>query len=62
MSILIGSESRVIVQGITGNVGSFHTLRCINYALGKQCYVAGVHPKKGGNVFHDLPIFSKATS
>ena len=58
MSILIGSESRIIVQGITGNVGSFHTLRCLDYAMGRRCYVAGVNPKKGGQFFNGIPIYS----
>ena len=37
MSILINKNSRVIVQGLTGKTGAFHTEMCQKYALGKQC-------------------------
>ncbi|MFL2656018.1 MAG: succinate--CoA ligase subunit alpha [Burkholderiaceae bacterium] len=57
MSIIIGEQTRVITQGITGKVGSFHTKRCLEYALGRKCFVGGVHPKKGGGVFEGIPIF-----
>ena len=57
MSIIIGNKTRVLTQGITGKVGSFHTRRCINYALGRNCFVGGVHPKKGGEIFDGIPIF-----
>tara|TARA_A100001011_G_C14299327_1_gene840009 strand:+ start:812 stop:1693 length:882 start_codon:yes stop_codon:yes gene_type:complete len=58
MSILIGKETRVLTQGITGKVGRFHTKRCLDYALGRQCFVAGVNPTKGGETFEGIPIFS----
>ena len=48
MSILINKDSRVVTQGITGKTGMFHTRHSIEYANGKNCYVAGVTPKKGG--------------
>ena len=48
MSILINKDSRVVTQGITGKTGMFHTHHSIEYANGKQCYVAGVTPKKAG--------------
>ena len=57
MSIIIGNKTRVLTQGITGKVGSFHTRRCIDYALGRNCFVGGVHPKKGGEIFDGIPIF-----
>ncbi len=57
MSIIIGDKTRVLTQGITGKVGSFHTRRCIDYALGRNCFVGGVHPKKGGEIFDGIPIF-----
>ena len=50
MSILINKDSRVVTQGITGKTGMFHTHHSIEYANGKNCYVAGVTPKKGGQV------------
>ena len=50
MSILINKDSRVVTQGITGKTGMFHTRHSIEYANGKNCYVAGVTPKKGGQV------------
>jgi len=58
MSILINKNSRVIVQGITGKTGAFHTEMSQAYAFGKQCYVGGVTPKKGGTTFLDMPVFN----
>ena len=46
MSILINKNTRVITQGITGKTGQFHTKMGKEYANGKNCYVAGVNPKK----------------
>jgi len=57
MSILINKQSRVITQGITGKTGQFHTRNCLNYAEGKDCFVAGVTPGKGGQDFEGIPIF-----
>ena len=57
MSILIDKNSRVITQGITGKTGQFHTRMGIQYANGKNCYVAGVTPKKGGQTFEGVPIY-----
>ncbi len=58
MSILINKNSRVIVQGLTGKTGAFHTEMSQAYAFGKQCYVGGVTPKKGGTTFLDIPVFN----
>jgi succinyl-CoA synthetase alpha subunit len=58
MSILINRTTRVITQGITGKTGQFHTRMCRDYANGKQCYVAGVNPKKAGADFEGIPIFA----
>ena len=58
MSIIIDKYTRVITQGITGKVGSFHTIKCMQYAYGMDCFVGGVHPKKGGSNFNGIPIFS----
>jgi succinyl-CoA synthetase alpha subunit len=58
MSILINKNTKVITQGITGKTGQFHTEKCIEYANGKNCYVAGVNPKKAGESVLDVPIFA----
>lgn len=60
MSILINKNSRVIVQGLTGKTGAFHTEMSMNYAFGKECYVGGVNPKKAGTEFLGLPVFATA--
>ncbi len=58
MSILINKDTRVITQGITGKTGQFHTRMCRDYANGKNCYVAGVTPGKGGQDFEGIPIYN----
>lgn len=57
MSILLDKKSRVVVQGITGSEGSFHTKQMIEYGT---TVVAGVTPGKGGQTFEDtkIPIFN----
>ncbi|GAB4367870.1 MAG: succinate--CoA ligase subunit alpha [Calditrichia bacterium] len=56
MSIIVDKTSRVVVQGITGKEGSFHTEQMMEY--GTQI-VAGVTPGKGGQKFQDtVPIFN----
>ena len=57
MSILINKNTRVITQGITGKTGQFHTHWCREYANGKECFVAGVNPKKAGENFEGVPIY-----
>jgi succinyl-CoA synthetase alpha subunit len=57
MSILINKNSRVMTQGITGKTGQFHTRMGKEYANGRNCYVAGVTPKKGGQSYEGIPIF-----
>jgi succinyl-CoA synthetase alpha subunit len=54
MSILVGSDTRLCVSGITGREGSFHSLR--NRAYGTQV-VAGVTPGKGGQDVEGIPVF-----
>ena len=55
MSILVGSESKLLVQGITGREGSFHAIRCREYGTN---LVAGVTPGRGGQMFDgDVPVF-----
>ena len=61
MSILIDNNTKIIVQGLTGNTGSFHTEQALAYH-GTQM-VAGTHPKKGGTDWEGangekLPIFT----
>ena len=57
MSILINKNTRVITQGITGKTGQFHTEKCQAYANGRNCFVAGVNPKKAGESIFDIPIY-----
>ncbi|MGH8622243.1 MAG: CoA-binding protein, partial [Burkholderiales bacterium] len=57
MSILINKSTRVMTQGITGKTGQFHTKMGKEYANGRNSYVAGVTPKKGGQSFEGIPIF-----
>ena len=54
MSILIGKETRVICQGVTGSQGTFHTEQAIAYGTKM---VGGVTPGKGGSKHLDLPVF-----
>src|SRR6201747_388540 len=61
MSIYINKDTLVITQGITGKTGQFHTRGCRDYANGKNCFVAGVNPKKAGEDFEGIPIFANVT-
>jgi succinyl-CoA synthetase alpha subunit len=54
MSVLVGAATRLVVQGITGNEGTFHTRR--NAAYGTRV-VAGVTPGKGGQQLDGIPVF-----
>jgi succinyl-CoA synthetase alpha subunit len=58
MSILINKNTKVITQGITGKTGQFHTRACRDYANGRNCFVAGVNPKKAGEDFEGIPIYA----
>ena len=58
MSILIDRNTRVVTQGITGKTGQFHTRGCRDYAFGRECFVAGVNPKKAGEDFEGIPIYA----
>jgi succinyl-CoA synthetase alpha subunit len=60
MSILIGKDTKVMTQGITGKTGAFHTRLCRDYANGHAAYVAGVNPNKAGESFEGIPIFASA--
>jgi succinyl-CoA synthetase alpha subunit len=55
MSILVGKNTRLVVQGITGREGAFHTLQMKEYGTN---VVGGVTPGKGGEWVHDnIPVF-----
>jgi succinyl-CoA synthetase alpha subunit len=58
MSILVNKNTKVITQGITGKTGQFHTRACRDYANGRNCFVAGVNPKKAGEDFEGIPIYA----
>ena len=58
MSIYINKHTKAITQGITGKTGQFHTEKCQEYANGKNCFVAGVNPKKAGESIFNIPIFA----
>ena len=55
MSILVDENSRVLIQGITGNEGAFHTRQMVEYGTN---VVAGVTPGKGGQTFEGIPVFN----
>jgi succinyl-CoA synthetase alpha subunit len=57
MSILVNKHTKVITQGITGKAGQINTRMCRDYANGKNCFVAGVHPHKAGQDFEGIPIY-----
>ncbi len=54
MAILVGKETRLLVQGITGSEGSFHTKRMLAYGT---AVVAGVTPGKGGQELEGVPVY-----
>ena len=54
MSVLVGTDTRVVVQGITGTEGTFHTLRNVAYGTN---VVGGVTPGKGGREVEGIPVF-----
>ncbi len=55
MSILVDTNTRLVVQGITGKEGMFHTQKCIEYGTK---VVAGVTPGKGGMKVENVPVFN----
>ncbi len=58
MSILINQETGLMVQGITGGEGSFHTRQMLEYGTR---VVAGITPGKGGQDFEGVPVFDTAS-
>ena len=59
MSIFVNKNTRVLVQGITGREGQFHTKQCVEYGTN---IVAGVTPGKGGQKMDDIPVFNTVKS
>ncbi len=55
MSIFVDQETRLLVQGITGREGKFHTQQCLAYGTN---VVAGVTPGKGGQDMDGVPVFN----
>ncbi len=56
MAILFDENTRVLVQGITGSEGSFHTREAISFGTK---VVAGVTPGKGGSAFEGIPVYNR---
>jgi succinyl-CoA synthetase alpha subunit len=54
MSVLVGSATRLLVQGLTGREGAFHTKQSVEYGTK---VVAGVTPGKGGQTHEGIPVF-----
>ncbi len=54
MAVLVGSSTRLLVQGITGREGAFHTAQSVAYGTN---VVAGVTPGKGGQKHDGIPVF-----
>jgi succinyl-CoA synthetase alpha subunit len=54
MTVLVGPNTRVVVQGATGREGSFHLQRMLEYGTK---VVAGVTPGKGGSTVHGVPVY-----
>lgn len=54
MAIIVDERTKVLVQGITGNQGSFHTRQMLDFGTR---VVAGVSPGKGGDVIHGVPVY-----
>lgn len=54
MGILIDNDTRLLVQGITGSVGSFQTKHMLDFGTN---VVGGVTPGKGGSIFSGVPVF-----
>ena len=54
MAVLVGSKTRLVVQGLTGREGTFHTKQSVEYGTN---VVAGVTPGKGGQTHDGIPVF-----
>ncbi len=58
MSILVDKNTRLVVQGITGREGAFHTARMVEYGTK---VVAGTSPGKGGAAVHGVPVYDSVS-
>ncbi len=56
MSVIVNKDTKVVVQGMTGNEGRFHTASMLSYGTK---IVAGVTPGKGGQEVEGLPVYNK---
>jgi len=56
VSIFVDKNTRLVVQGITGKEGKFHTQQCVSYGTN---VVAGVTPGKGGQEMDGIPVFNR---
>ena len=54
MSILVNKDTKLLVQGITGSTGTFHTLQAVEYGTR---VVSGVTPGRGGEAVEGIPVF-----
>jgi succinyl-CoA synthetase alpha subunit len=55
VGILVDSDTRIVVQGITGREGAFHTKQCVDYG---SKIIAGVTPGKGGQAQDGIPVYN----
>ncbi|HEV2884037.1 MAG TPA: succinate--CoA ligase subunit alpha, partial [Pyrinomonadaceae bacterium] len=55
MSILVDKSTRLVVQGLTGKEGTFHTKQMVEYGTN---VVGGVTPGKGGTTHEGIPVFN----
>ena len=58
MAVLVGAETRLLVQGLTGREGTFHTRQSVEYGTR---VVAGVTPGKGGREADGIPVFNSVS-
>ncbi|KAG1657133.1 S-adenosylmethionine:tRNA ribosyltransferase-isomerase [Nymphon striatum] len=54
----VEKDTRIVTQGITGKTGEFHTTQCLDYAFGRECFVAGVTPGKEGQEVQGVPVYN----
>jgi len=59
MAVLVGKSTRLLVQGLTGREGAFHTQQSVEYGTN---VVAGVTPGKGGQKHEGIPVFDTVAS
>jgi succinyl-CoA synthetase alpha subunit len=59
VAVLVGNETRLLVQGLTGKEGTFHTAQAVEYGTN---VVAGVTPGKGGQEVNGIPVFDSVAT